>query len=140
MRREAIRRANRAIAAAAVLMLCLPATGRPQASADTEAGRGRAAYVRFGCYECHQYSGAGYEGMPGGARLVPMPLGREAFKTYLRNPAVPRRMPPYTVKLLSDAEADAIYTFLRSLPEPPPLARIPELERIAKEIEGAAAR
>jgi hypothetical protein len=101
---------------------------------------GRALYARFGCYECHQYSGSGYQGAPGGARLVPLRLSADAFRLYLRNPAVPRRMPPYTTRVLADAEADAIYAFIRSLPEPRPLAEIPPLDEIAREIEAAGTR
>lgn len=109
-------------------------------SPPDEVERGRALYARFGCYECHQYSGSGYQGAPGGARLVPMRLSAQAFRLYLRNPAVPRRMPPYTTRLLTDAEADAIYAFVRSLPEPRPLAEIPLLDEIAREIEAAGTR
>ncbi|HEX5421726.1 MAG TPA: cytochrome c [Gammaproteobacteria bacterium] len=109
---------------------------RADSSSDSATARGKALYARFGCYECHQYSGSGYQGAPGGAPLVPLPLTLEAFKAYLRNPPTPRRMPPYTAKVLTDAEADALYAFIRSLPPPPPVAQIPLLESIAKEIEG----
>jgi hypothetical protein len=42
--------------------------------------------------------------------------------------------------VLADAEADAIYAFIRSLPEPRPLAEIPPLDEIAREIEAAGTR
>jgi mono/diheme cytochrome c family protein len=117
----------------------LPAESRAQ-DAESEAARGKTLYSRFGCYECHQYSGSGYQGAPGGAPLVPLPLTLEAFAAYLRNPPAPRRMPPYTSKVLTDAEAAALYAFIRSLPPPRPLAQIPLLEDIAKEIEAGPRR
>jgi hypothetical protein len=125
--------------AAAALLLVQAATAQPP-SEGGEAARGQALYARFGCYECHQYSGAGYQGAPGGAQLVPLPLTLEAFKLYLRNPPVPRRMPPYTAKVLNDSDLAAIYAFIRSLPEPPPVAEIPLLAKIAAEIEAGAGR
>ncbi|HEX5418492.1 MAG TPA: c-type cytochrome [Gammaproteobacteria bacterium] len=130
------RRASALITAAACLLAA--AQLRAQSAGQSDAPRGQALYARFGCYECHQYSGSGYQGAPGGAPLVPLPLTREAFRAYLRNPPMPRRMPPYTAKLLNDTEADALYAFIRSLPPPRPLAEIPLLDGIAKEIRAGA--
>ncbi|HEX7080183.1 MAG TPA: cytochrome c [Gammaproteobacteria bacterium] len=96
--------------------------------------RGRELYVRFGCYACHLYSGAGYSGVPGGATLVPMRLSRAAFTTYLRNPPLPTRMPPYTADVLSDEDAGAIHAFIRSLPQTDPGKPIPALDAIVDEI------
>lgn len=151
MRHEAGRagRAGTPVAARCVALLGLATSTlllphsalRAQSAANTElAVRGKTLYARFGCYECHQYSGSGYQGMPGGARLAGLPLGPEAFKAYLRNPPMPRRMPPYTSKVLDDADAEAIYAFIETLPAPAPLADIPLLESIAKEIEAGAKR
>jgi mono/diheme cytochrome c family protein len=107
-------------------------------SGDTE--RGATLYRRFGCYECHLYSGAGYDGVPGGAPLVPMSLSLDAFTAFLRHPSVPRRMPPYGAEQLSDDEAAAIYAFLRTLPPPRPARDIPELAEIIEQIENSGAR
>jgi ubiquinol-cytochrome c reductase cytochrome c subunit len=38
---------------------------------------------------------------------------------YVRHPA--GAMPPYTAKVVSDAEIGDIYAFLKSIPAPPPL-------------------
>jgi hypothetical protein len=38
-------------------------------------------------------------------------------------------MPPYTAKVVSDAELTDIRAFLASLPEPPPLKSIPILNQ-----------
>lgn len=101
-------------------------------AADSESGE--QLFARFGCYACHLYTGAGYRGAPGGAPLVPMRLSQQAFIIYLRNPPMPRRMPPYTVDVLSDKEAADIHAFIAALPEPPLVDDIPLLKEMLDEI------
>jgi hypothetical protein len=122
----------------ALAILCVLSTGSPawaggaeQSGGDVE--RGREFYRTYGCYQCHLYSGAGYRGAPGGARIVPMELTREAFTNYLRNPRMPRFMPPYTTAVLPDLEARDIYAYLRSLPVPPEAEDLPLLRDIIEE-------
>lgn len=103
--------------------------------AGDQSARGKALFEQNGCYECHLHTGAGYSGIPGGAPLVPMPLSLESFTRFLRDPSNPRRMPPYSKKLLSDADAAAIYAFVRTLPAPRPARSIPAIERIIENIE-----
>lgn len=97
---------------------------------NTKVSRGKMLYERKGCYECHLHTGAGYSGIPGGAPLVPMSLSLRQFTRFLRNPSNPRRMPPYSSKLLSDDDAAAIYAFIRMLPDPRPAQEIPSLATI----------
>ena len=111
-----------------------PAAAQPADATTGDADSGRQLFARFGCYACHLYSGAGYNGAPGGAPLVPMRLPEPAFKVYLRNPPVPRRMPPYTADVLSDDEAADLYAFIRSLPEPRAAEEIPLLNDLIEKL------
>lgn len=95
----------------------------PQASAQSaappqgDAARGKILYARYSCYACHGY--AGHSG-PGG-RLVPMKFPLAAFGSFVRNPPT---MPPYTAKVLTDAQLADIWTYIRSIPESPPAGSI----------------
>ena len=91
-------------------------------TADVPAGNaetGRRVYNTVGCYQCH-----GYEAQ-GPPRLAPRPLAFPAFSRYVRSPG--GVMPPYTTKVLSAQQLADIYSFLRTVPEPPPLESIPAL-------------
>jgi ubiquinol-cytochrome c reductase cytochrome c subunit len=90
-----------------------------------DASRGKEIYAKYGCYECHGYVG---QGSPlSGSRLAPDPLAFSAFKSYIRQP--PGQMPPYTDRVLTDAEMADIYTFLKSLPKPPTWRSVPILSQ-----------
>jgi len=94
-----------------------PVTGNAQAGKDL--------YVRYSCYACHGYDGHG----GAGARLVPTRMTVERFTAYVRNP---RQMPPYSTKLLSDAQVADLWAYLKSLPESPDAKDIPMLVRIMR--------
>ena len=76
-----------------------------------------------GCYECHDIEGQGGAGT--GPRLAP-PIPFAGFIHQLRSPS--DEMPPYTAKVLSDAEVSDIYAYLQSVPKAPALASIPLLK------------
>jgi len=82
--------------------------------------------VKYSCYACHGYDGHG----GAGARLVPMRMNLPGFTLYLKNP---RQMPPYTAKVLSDAQAADLWTYIKSIPESPAASAIPLLSRIMSE-------
>jgi len=85
---------------------------------------GKKLFAADGCYECHDREGQGGGGT--GPRLAPNPLPFSAFIHQLRQPA--NQMPPYTEKVLSDAQAADIYAFLQSIPKAPAVASIPLLQ------------
>jgi ubiquinol-cytochrome c reductase cytochrome c subunit len=93
-------------------------------SATANAENGKRLYTSAGCYECHSREGQGGAGT--GPRLAPNPLAFAAFARQLRQPS--NQMPPYTSKVLSDAQLSDIYAFLRSIPQPPDVASIPLLQ------------
>ena len=92
------------------------------ASGTGDAARGKDIYLRYSCYACHGYAGHG----GAGPRLVPMRLSLPAFASVVRNPPT---MPPYSAKLLSDAQLSDVWRYIRALPEWPPASRIPLLAK-----------
>jgi mono/diheme cytochrome c family protein len=90
-----------------------PAGGQRQPPAGS-AVNGRTLFVSVGCYQCHGYEAQGSTAT--GPRLGPRPLPFAALSRYVRKPS--GQMPPYTVKVVSDAELVDIYAFLQSLPAP----------------------
>ena len=78
-----------------------------------DAGRGRQTYMNVGCYQCH---GREAQGAATGPRLGPDPIALAPFTRYVRAPR--NEMPPYTAKVLSDAELADIHAFVASRPRP----------------------
>jgi ubiquinol-cytochrome c reductase cytochrome c subunit len=79
-----------------------------------DADKGRRLFMKYGCYECH---GAEGQGSTTGPRLGPNPLPLPGFSRYIRQPK--QQMPPYTLKVLPDADVVDIHAFLRTRPRPP---------------------
>jgi len=102
-----------------------PAT-QSSSSQDTapagNAENGKKLYAQYGCYQCHGYATQGGVG----PRLAPRPLVFTAFSKYVRQPS--GEMPPYTTKVLTDSQMADIYSFLRSIPQPPAVDSIPLLK------------
>ncbi len=88
-----------------------PAAATAQAPAG-DAGNGRKLFVSFGCYQCHGYEAQGSTAT--GPRLGPRPIPYASLSRYVRRPT--GQMPPYTAKVVSDANLADIYAFLQSLP------------------------
>jgi mono/diheme cytochrome c family protein len=85
---------------------------------------GQHLFTADGCYECHGYLGQGST-QTGGTRLGPPQIPLSAFISYVRQPS--SQMPPYTSKVISDQDLALIYSFLQSVPKPPPSKSIPLL-------------
>jgi cytochrome c len=106
-----------------------PAGGAPAAApapAPPPAGdavHGKAAFMSFGCYECHGTVGQGNYGT--GARLAPKPLPYAAFSGYIRRPA--GNMPSFSAAILPDKTVADIYAYLSSIPAGKGPAQIPIL-------------
>ena len=91
---------------------------------DSPATRGKTLFLKYGCYECHGTQG---QGTTAGARLAPKPIALAALIAYVRQPK--GQMPPYTAKVVSDAELADIRAYLASIPEPPPAKSVPLLNQ-----------
>jgi mono/diheme cytochrome c family protein len=94
-----------------------------QSPAASDAQKGKELYLKYSCYACHGYDGHG----GAGARIVPLAMTVTRFTAYVHNP---RRMPPYTDKVLSDAQLADLFAYIKSLPVSPPADQIPLLSRI----------
>jgi ubiquinol-cytochrome c reductase cytochrome c subunit len=58
---------------------------------------------------------------------VPLAMTATRFTAYVHNP---RRMPPYTDKVLTDAQLADLFAYIKSMPASPPADQIPLLKRI----------
>ncbi len=95
-----------------------------QAPKSGYAENGKKLFVKLGCYTCHGYQG---QGSSAGAKLAPNPRTAASLIAYVRRPA--GTMPPFTSKVVSDAELTDIQAFLASVPAPPPAKDIPLLNQ-----------
>jgi ubiquinol-cytochrome c reductase cytochrome c subunit len=89
-----------------------------------DAKNGKTIYTTAGCYECHGREAQGGAGT--GPKLGPDPIPFGAFVFQVRTPR--DQMPPYTAKVLSDAQLADIYAFVKSEPQPPEVDSIPQLK------------
>jgi mono/diheme cytochrome c family protein len=92
------------------VLLALVAFSHAAAAASAE--KGKAAYVKHGCWQCHGYQG---QGGTAGSRLAPNPMPLEALSAFVRNST--GAMPPYQKAILSDADLADIHAYLQSIPK-----------------------
>ena len=83
---------------------------------------GKKLFVSYGCYQCHGYEAQGSNAT--GPRLGPRPIAFAAFSRYVRQPT--GQMPPYTTKVVSDADMANIYAFVAA--RPAPATNVPHLK------------
>jgi len=95
--------------AAIVAMAALLAA--PLAVAAGSAEKGKAAYVKHGCWQCHGFMG---QGGVAGPKLAPNPMPAEAFAAFVR--FTNRAMPPYQKAILSDGDLADIHAWLLTVP------------------------
>jgi mono/diheme cytochrome c family protein len=98
------------------------AAAQPQGNAE----RGKAAFLRIGCYTCHGYEG---QGVPG-KKIAPNPLPYPAFSSFVRTS--PGEMPTFTAQVLPDQDLADIYAYLRSKPASPNPSGIPLLQDVGR--------
>jgi len=110
----------RAVMVSALLLCGLGAQESVAASADA----GKTAYVKYGCWQCHGFDGQG-SATSNGTVLAKTPMPLDTFTSFVRT--TNGAMPPYRESVLSNAELDAIYAYLQSLPQPKAVNDIPLL-------------
>jgi ubiquinol-cytochrome c reductase cytochrome c subunit len=88
--------------------------------------RGHEHFLKDGCYLCHGTVGQGGVGPAIAVGLLPYP----AFAYYVRQPG--GAMPPFSEKILSDADLSDIHAYLDSLPKPKPADSIKLLSQTPK--------
>ena len=95
--------------AAAGTVACVLSSGALAA----DAAKGKVAYVKNGCYQCHGTVGQG--GL--GTKLAPKPMPYEAMVNFVRT--TNRAMPPYSEQILSNEDLEDIYAYLETIPANP---------------------
>ena len=103
-----------------------PAAAAPAANTPTPPGNadnGKKIFSEYGCYECHGWMA---QGGGAGARLAPRPIPFAGFVKYVRRPT--NQMPPYTEKVVPNADLEHIHAYLMSKPAPPAASTIPLLK------------
>jgi mono/diheme cytochrome c family protein len=118
------------VAAALVLSAAVLFAQAPAAGGDAK--NGKELFNKYTCYGCHGFSA---QNGPAGNRLNPMKMTLQGFTALVRNPGAPNRMPPYSAKVISDAQLADIYAYLKTLPDAPAAKDIPLLQQIEKEIK-----
>lgn len=105
---------------AVLLVLAATAAGAQDSGADPRAGE--ALFESHQCWQCHGHQG---QGGTAASRIGPTPYPFDAFAQLVRRTNL---MPAYSPNVLSDEQLRQIYAFVRSIPEPPALEDIPELD------------
>ena len=89
--------------------------------------KGKVAYTKYGCYQCHGFVGQGSVATSNGTVIYNTALPLEAFISFVRT--TNRAMPPYSEKVLPNQDLEDIYAYLESLPKPPDYKTIPLLNQ-----------
>jgi ubiquinol-cytochrome c reductase cytochrome c subunit len=93
------------------------------AAMAADAAKGKVAYVKNGCYQCHGFAAQG----GAGPKLAPQTIPLEAFANFVRTSN--RQMPPYSEQILSNEDLADIHAYVASLPPPPDPKSIPLLNQ-----------
>ncbi len=110
--------ASRVIPAIAAVLLFASS-----AAAAASAEKGKAAFLKHGCWQCHGFDG---QGSIAGSKLAPDPMPLEALAAFVRN--TNGSMPPYQKAILSDEDLADIHAYLRSIPKGRDPRSIPQLD------------
>jgi mono/diheme cytochrome c family protein len=97
------------------------------AAQAADSAKGKAAFLKNGCWQCHGTEGQGSLITSGGKVLAPDPLPYEAFAAFVRS--TNRAMPPYSETMLPDADLADIHAYLASIPKPKDHKSIPLLNQ-----------
>jgi ubiquinol-cytochrome c reductase cytochrome c subunit len=94
------------------------------AALAASAEKGKAAFVKNGCWQCHGFQG---QGGVAGAKLAPDPIPADAFVAFVRSSN--RNMPAYSEAVISNDDLADIHAYLESIPKPPDPKSIPLLNQ-----------
>ena len=86
------------------------------------AEKGRVAFLKNGCWQCHGERG---QGGIAGFKLAPDPIPFETLQNFVRT--TNRNMPPYREEILSNDDLADIYAYLQSIPKGADAKSIPLL-------------
>jgi mono/diheme cytochrome c family protein len=111
------------------MLMALAVVSTYPASGSESATDGKELFNTVGCWSCHGFNGQGAmsRGIASGPHINARVLPEPAFLRQLRAPV--GVMPPYSADVLTDAQVEAIYNYLRSLPVATTAKDIPLLSR-----------
>lgn len=115
-----------ASATGALLFGAFLTTQSVDAQASGDAAHGRAAFMHYGCFECHGTQGQGNYGA--GPSIAPHPMPFNNFITYIRKPL--GQMPPFDEHILPQRDAQDIYAYLASIPTAPSSGSLDALKAV----------
>jgi mono/diheme cytochrome c family protein len=111
------------LAALAASVVLAPAP----AVAAGDAAKGKTTFVKYGCWQCHGFQGQGSVATSNGKVLAPDPLPWDTFSSFIRTSNT--GMPPYSEKVLPNADLQDIHAYLESIPKPKDYKSIPLLNQ-----------
>ena len=85
------------------------------AALAASADKGKVAFIKYGCWQCHGTLGQGSIVTSAGKVLAPDPLPYEGFAAFVRS--TNRAMPPYSEKILPNEDLADIHAYLQSIPK-----------------------
>ena len=94
----------------------------PAAAVAQSAEKGKIAYVKHGCWQCHGFAA---QGGIAGPKLASNPMPLVALTAFVRHTR--GAMPPYQEAILSSADLADIHAWLQSLPKAQDYKTIPLL-------------
>ena len=106
----------------AVLAAGLAVGAGPAFAASAE--KGKADFMKYGCWQCHGMMG---QGGVTGPKLAPDPMPFDALSAFIRSSN--RAMPPYMEAVLPNEDLADIYAYLKSIPKGKDAKDIPLLNQ-----------
>ena len=92
-----------------------------------DAKKGKDAFLKYGCWQCHGTEGQGSAITSAGKVLAPDPLPYESFSAFVRS--TDRAMPPYSEKVLPNEDVADMHAYLSTIPKPKDAKNIPLLSQ-----------
>ena len=97
------------------------------AALAADAAKGKAAFMKYGCWQCHGIEGQGSSATSLGKVLAPDPKPLETFVAFVRS--TNRTMPPYSEKVLPNEDLADMHAYLASIPKAKDHKSIPLLSQ-----------
>jgi hypothetical protein len=95
---------------------------------DGDVQKGKVAFIKHGCWQCHDFGGQGSVATSNGKVIARTQLPVDAFIAFVRT--TNGQMPPYRAPIISDGELTDIYAYLQTLPQSKAASDIPLLNGV----------
>ena len=92
-----------------------------------DAAKGKADFMKYGCWQCHGTEGQGSAITSAGRVLAPDPMPLETFVAFVRS--TNRAMPPYSEKVLPNEDLADMHAYLSTIPKAKDYKTIPLLSQ-----------